>query len=80
MTRLYNTKKKTRVWQQQQVHKHLPQFTIFSDTHLTPDACHIKDTQNARTSLRESVLIESQSTEKATNLEIEAAAGKSFLF
>lgn len=54
--------KKACAWRQRQ-----HQRTIVSDTRLTPDARHIKDTENATTSLRESVLVDSQNTDKANN-------------
>lgn len=63
---LFNKTKKACAWWQPQ-HQHQPQRTIVSDTRLTPDARHIKDTENATTSLRESVLVDSQNTDEANN-------------
>lgn len=57
-----------------------------SDTHLTPDAHHIKEPQTTLRVSRKASLLKvkthahTHTLKKATDLEIEAAAGKTFLF
>lgn len=60
-----------------QYQQHLPQPTTLSDTHLTPPVLVTsEDTQNATAESPG----KSKTQKKPPNLQVEAAAGESFLF